>query len=92
MTILVTGATGTIGGAVVPRLVEAGQKVRALTRDASRAEGLHPSAEIAEGDLGDPEGMRRALHGVDRVGQAEALRRNGADIVVTDLAELLAKT
>ncbi|MGY4653380.1 beta-phosphoglucomutase family hydrolase [Mycobacterium sp. URHB0021] len=29
--------------------------------------------------------------GVDRVGHAEALRRNGADIVVTDLAELLAK-
>jgi beta-phosphoglucomutase family hydrolase len=29
--------------------------------------------------------------GVDRVGQAEALRRNGADIVVTDLAELLPK-
>jgi beta-phosphoglucomutase family hydrolase len=30
-----------------------------------------------------------AVVGVDRVGQAEALRRNGADIVVTDLAELL---
>ena len=29
--------------------------------------------------------------GVDRVGQSEALRRNGADIVVTDLAELLAE-
>jgi beta-phosphoglucomutase-like phosphatase (HAD superfamily) len=28
--------------------------------------------------------------GVDRVGQSDALRRNGADIVVTDLAELLA--
>jgi beta-phosphoglucomutase-like phosphatase (HAD superfamily) len=27
--------------------------------------------------------------GVDRVGQAEALRQNGADVVVTDLAELL---
>jgi len=27
--------------------------------------------------------------GVDRVGQADALRRNGADIVVSDLAELL---
>ena len=27
--------------------------------------------------------------GVDRVGQAEALRRNGADVVVTDLAELM---
>jgi beta-phosphoglucomutase family hydrolase len=32
-----------------------------------------------------------AVVGVDRVGQAEALRRNGADIVVTDLAELLPK-
>ena len=32
-----------------------------------------------------------AVVGVDRVGQAEALRRNGADIVVTDLAELLAQ-
>ena len=29
--------------------------------------------------------------GVDRVGQAEALHRKGADIVVTDLAELLPK-
>jgi heptaprenylglyceryl phosphate synthase len=29
--------------------------------------------------------------GVDRVGQAEELRRNGADVVVTDLAELLPK-
>jgi beta-phosphoglucomutase family hydrolase len=29
--------------------------------------------------------------GVDRVGQAEALRRNGADVVVTDLAELLSQ-
>jgi beta-phosphoglucomutase-like phosphatase (HAD superfamily) len=28
--------------------------------------------------------------GVDRVGQSEALRDNGADVVVTDLAELLA--
>jgi hypothetical protein len=27
--------------------------------------------------------------GVDRVGHAEALRRNGADVVVTDLAELI---
>ena len=28
--------------------------------------------------------------GIDRVGQAEALRRHGADIVVNDLAELMA--
>ncbi|GAC1411187.1 MAG: beta-phosphoglucomutase family hydrolase [Mycobacterium sp.] len=36
-------------------------------------------------------GQFGAVVGVDRVGQAEALRRNGADIVVTDLAELLPK-
>jgi beta-phosphoglucomutase-like phosphatase (HAD superfamily) len=29
--------------------------------------------------------------GVDRVGHAEALRRNGADVVVTDLAELMSQ-
>ena len=39
---------------------------------------------------GRPRGNFGCVVGVDRVGQAEALRRNGADIVVTDLAELLA--
>ncbi|WP_374991171.1 NmrA family NAD(P)-binding protein [Streptomyces sp. LHD-70] len=37
MTILVTGATGTVGRIVVDRLLHAGRKVRALTRDPAGA-------------------------------------------------------
>ncbi|HET7668332.1 MAG TPA: HAD-IA family hydrolase, partial [Mycobacterium sp.] len=54
------------------------------------------AAAVFEDALAGVEAGRRGdfgcVVGVDRVGQAEALRRNGADIVVTDLAELLAKT
>ena len=37
--ILVTGATGYIGGRLVPRLLEAGYRVRCLVRDAERLKG-----------------------------------------------------
>ena len=58
--------------------------------------GVKPAeAAVFEDALAGVEAGHRghfgAVVGVDRVGQAEALRRNGADIVVTDLAELLAK-
>lgn len=58
--------------------------------------GVKPAeAAVFEDALAGVEAGRRGhfgtVVGVDRVGQAEALRRNGADIVVTDLAELLAK-
>jgi uncharacterized protein YbjT (DUF2867 family) len=38
--VLVTGATGYIGGRLVPHLLEAGYRVRFLVRDAKRAESL----------------------------------------------------
>ena len=58
--------------------------------------GVKPAAAaVFEDALAGVEAGRRGnfgcVVGVDRVGQEEALRRNGADIVVTDLAELLAK-
>jgi (4-alkanoyl-5-oxo-2,5-dihydrofuran-3-yl)methyl phosphate reductase len=65
--ILVTGATGTIGREVVMGLVAAGEAVRALTRDPSRATELDTRAETVTGDLGDPESLTAALAGVDRV-------------------------
>ena len=54
MTILVTGATGTVGRLVVDELVRAGRQVRALTRDLSRASELLPAdVEVATAsDLG----------------------------------------
>lgn len=65
--IFVTGATGYIGGRLVPRLLEAGYRVRCLTRTARKLEerpwGDHPLLEVVEGDVGDTEGLARAMSG-----------------------------
>nr|WP_037903819.1 SDR family oxidoreductase [Streptomyces sp. SID5470] len=62
--ILVTGATGTIGGEVVRQLVARGEKVRALTRDPEKAE-LPPGVEAARGHHRDVGSVAAAMAGVD---------------------------
>ncbi|HET6866550.1 MAG TPA: NAD(P)H-binding protein [Solirubrobacteraceae bacterium] len=52
--ILVTGATGNAGGAVARSLVKSGEQVRAVVRDADRAQ-LPAGVEVAVGDLNDPQ-------------------------------------
>ncbi|MCA9728995.1 MAG: SDR family oxidoreductase [Candidatus Eisenbacteria bacterium] len=66
-TILVTGATGYIGGRLVPRLLEAGHAVRCLVRDPTRLEGRpwHDDVDIVAGDVLEPETLVGALRGVD---------------------------
>jgi uncharacterized protein YbjT (DUF2867 family) len=66
--ILVTGATGLTGGALVCRLSATGVPVRALARSAARAEGLSalPQVEIVEGDMAHPATLSEALQDVDR--------------------------
>lgn len=53
--VLVTGASGYIGGRLVPRLLEQGHRVRCLVRNAGkladRPWANHPRVEIVEGDL-----------------------------------------
>ncbi|HYK82138.1 MAG TPA: hopanoid-associated sugar epimerase [Gemmatimonadales bacterium] len=64
MTTLVTGATGFVGSALVRRLLDARQDVRALARPGSTRrllEGL--PVEIVEGDLTAPETLRPAVRG-----------------------------
>lgn len=63
--ILVSGATGNVGGELVRALVAAGVPVRALTRNAESA--LPDGAERAVGDLDRPDGLDTALAGVDGV-------------------------
>jgi uncharacterized protein YbjT (DUF2867 family) len=65
--VLVTGATGYIGGRLVPRLLEAGFRVRCLVRDAARLQG-RPWAdrvEVVTGDVLQPETLRPAMRGVE---------------------------
>ncbi len=63
---LVTGATGQQGGAVARALLQAGQTVRALTRDFARAESLvDAGARVIVGDMTDPDAMKRAFQGVE---------------------------
>ncbi|KHG64448.1 NAD-dependent epimerase [Thermus sp. 2.9] len=67
MRVLVTGATGYVGGRLVPRLLERGHRVQVLVRDARRLGG-RPWAgqvEVVEGSLEDEEALLRALEGVE---------------------------
>ena len=66
MTILVTGAIGVIGRAVVAQLIEADVDVRVLTRDPPHAQ-LPARAEIVRGDLNDPATLSPAFRGLDRM-------------------------
>ena len=64
--VLVTGATGYVGGRLVPRLLEAGYRVRVLVRDPARLQGRPwlSQVEVAEGDVLRPETLAGALEGV----------------------------
>ncbi|WP_413737063.1 SDR family oxidoreductase [Sodalis sp. RH21] len=63
MTILVTGATGTVGRQVVEQLVKRGAGVRALVRDPSKA-GFPAGVDVVQGDLLDVDALRGAFSGV----------------------------
>lgn len=64
--ILVTGATGNVGGEVVSQLASTGVAVRALVRNPSSAD-LPDVVEVVRGDLSDPGSLESALDGVEAV-------------------------
>ena len=63
--ILVTGATGYIGGRLVPRLLAAGHRVRCLVRNPDRLSGRRwPGVELVKGDVANAASLEAALQGV----------------------------
>jgi uncharacterized protein YbjT (DUF2867 family) len=65
--VLLTGATGLIGTALLPRLLASGRPVRCLVRDPRGLGAERVRVQIALGDLADPPSFRNALRGVDTV-------------------------
>jgi uncharacterized protein YbjT (DUF2867 family) len=71
--ILVTGATGRVGGALAPLLKRAGAQVVALVRDPARAKPLAAQGiELRQADLADPASLPKALKGIDKAFLATA--------------------
>src|ERR1700745_3370111 len=94
--VLVTGATGKQGGAVVEVLLTRGHQVRALTRDSASpaAKRLHEQGvEIASGDFTDHDSLVCAARGVDAVYAMSTPYEQGAEketaqgITITDAAK-----
>jgi uncharacterized protein YbjT (DUF2867 family) len=65
--LLLTGATGLVGSALLRRLTAAGEPVRCLVRDPRRLGPERVRVHIALGDLSDPPSFRNALRGVRTV-------------------------
>ncbi len=81
-TILVTGATGRQGGAVLRSLQQKGFAVRALTRDPERPQAralVGHGTEVVRGDLSDPASLTRALDGVSGVFSVQSRSEEGVD-------------
>ncbi|MBO0769476.1 MAG: NAD-dependent epimerase/dehydratase family protein [Solirubrobacterales bacterium] len=86
--ILLTGASGFVGGHIAERLVAEGQRVRCLVRTSSEtgrleslaADGDGPGVELVLGDLNDAGSLARALDGVDAVVHSAALVTDWATV------------
>jgi uncharacterized protein YbjT (DUF2867 family) len=65
--ILLTGATGVVGGELLPQLLDEGHRVRVLVRDPRKLGEHRVDVQITLGDLRDPLSIRHAMRGVDTV-------------------------
>jgi uncharacterized protein YbjT (DUF2867 family) len=86
MNVLVTGATGYIGGRLVPRLLERGHRVRVLVRDPARIEGRAWAGDVEafQGDLSDPASLVGACAGMDAAYYLVHSMYGGADFAQRD--------
>jgi uncharacterized protein YbjT (DUF2867 family) len=87
--VMVTGATGNTGRAIIDALIQRGAQVRAMVRTAADSSRLPDGVPVAVADFDDPASLAAALDGAERAylvtpssEQAEAQQRRFADIAV----------
>jgi NADH dehydrogenase len=83
--LLLTGATGLIGSALLRRLLGEGERVRCLVRDPRGLGAQRVRVQIALGDLTDPPSFRNALRGVQTVVHLAASIRDQPDGSIEEL-------
>jgi uncharacterized protein YbjT (DUF2867 family) len=83
--LLLTGATGLVGRALLARLTAAGMPVRCLVRDPRRLGADRVRVQIALGDLADPQSFRNAMRGVESVVHLAATIRDQAQGSIEEL-------
>jgi uncharacterized protein YbjT (DUF2867 family) len=83
--ILLTGATGVVGGELLPALLADGHDVRALVRDPRKLGEHRVDVQITLGDLGDPLSIRHAMRGVDTVVHLAATIRDQPGRTIEEL-------
>ncbi len=86
--LLLTGATGLVGSALLRRLVAEGQPVRCLVRDPRRLGAQRVRVQIALGDLADPPSFRNAMRGVKTVVHLAASTRDQPRGSIEELAAI----
>jgi uncharacterized protein YbjT (DUF2867 family) len=86
--LLLTGATGLVGSALLRRLVAEDQPVRCLVRDPRRLGPQRVRVQIALGDLADPPSFRNAMRGVSAVVHLAASSRDQPRGSIEELAAI----
>ena len=88
MDVLVTGATGYIGGRLIPRLLEAGHRVRVLVREADPVKGRpwEDRVQVVQGDLLQSDTLPPAVAGIDAAYYLVHSMYGGADFEARDRA------
>jgi uncharacterized protein YbjT (DUF2867 family) len=78
--LLVTGATGNVGRALLAELANKPVAVRAFVRDRAKLDVSAPNIEVVQGDFGDEESLKRAFEGVEAAFLAAAFSPRMAEV------------